>query len=130
MTEATVAAILYKDGKFLLVKRRYEPFKGRWCLPGGHIDEFEIAKYAVKREVKEETNLEFEPVFFNYYDEIIRAERWHAVVLVYHGKFKGEEKAVSQDSEMVKWFNVDEIKRLHMAFFHKDIIMDFLKHKL
>lgn len=130
MPDTTVAAILYKDGKFLLVKRRFEPFKGRWCLPGGHIDEFEIAKYAVKREVKEETNLEFEPMFFNYYDEIIRAERWHAVVLAFFGKFKGEEKVASGDVDDIKWFTIDEIKRLHLAFFHKEIIMDFLKHEI
>ena len=130
MTEATVAAIIYKDKKFLLVKRRFEPFKGRWSLPGGHIDGFEIAKYAVKREVKEETNLEFEPVFLNYYDEIIRAEGWHAVVLAYHGKFKGEEKVNEKDVEQVKWFTIDETKRLHMAFFHKEIIMNFLKHEV
>jgi len=130
MPDTTVAAILYKDGKFLLVKRRFDPFKGRWCLPGGHIDENEIAKYAVKREVKEETNLEFEPVFFNYYDEIIRAEIWHAVVLAFYGKFKGEEKTASEDVDDIKWFTMDEIKKLHLAFFHKEIIIDFLKHEI
>ena len=35
-----------------------EPFKGCWCLPSGHVDENETLKQALKREFKEETNLD------------------------------------------------------------------------
>lgn len=49
-----------KDGKILLLKRNTEPFKGFWHLVGGHVEENETLKEALKREFKEETNLDVE----------------------------------------------------------------------
>ena len=128
MTDATVCGILFKDNKFLLVRRAYEPYKGRWCLPGGNIEEYELAQSAVAREVKEETNLEFEPKFYKYFDEILRAENWHAVVLAFTGTFSGEEKA-GEDSSEIKWFTYEELKNRSLAFNHKFIIDDFMKNE-
>lgn len=47
-----------KDGKLLLLKRRTEPFEGCWGLVGGHVEENETLKEALRREFKEETNLD------------------------------------------------------------------------
>ena len=41
----------------LLVKREKEPFKNKWCLPGGFIEKNETSKEASKRILKKETNL-------------------------------------------------------------------------
>jgi ADP-ribose pyrophosphatase YjhB (NUDIX family) len=49
-----------KNGKVLLVKRDIEPFKGYWGLVGGHVDEGETVKEALKREFLEETDLNIE----------------------------------------------------------------------
>ena len=46
-----------KDGRLLLLKRRVEPFKGYWSLVGGHVDDNETLKEALRREFKEETCL-------------------------------------------------------------------------
>jgi ADP-ribose pyrophosphatase YjhB (NUDIX family) len=42
----------------LLLKRNVEPFKGCWHVAGGHVEENESLKEAVKREFKEETGLD------------------------------------------------------------------------
>ena len=67
MPETTVGAIItIRDGtctKILLTQRAIDPFKGFWCLPGGHIDPRESAEQAIAREIKEETGLEFQPQF-------------------------------------------------------------------
>ena len=55
-----VDGTLQKDGKLLLLKRNVEPFKGFWHVPGGHVEENETPKEALKREFKEETNLDIE----------------------------------------------------------------------
>ena len=52
-----VDGVYVKNGKILLLKRRAEPFKGCWHLIGGHVEENETLKEALKREFKEETNL-------------------------------------------------------------------------
>jgi 8-oxo-dGTP diphosphatase len=55
-----VDGVYIKDGKILLLKRNTEPFKGYWHLVGGHVDENETLKEALKREFKEETNLDID----------------------------------------------------------------------
>ncbi len=55
---AAVGAIVTNDsGELLLVRRARNPQKGCWGLPGGFVDRFETIEDAIKREVKEETNL-------------------------------------------------------------------------
>jgi ADP-ribose pyrophosphatase YjhB (NUDIX family) len=53
-----VDGVYVKDGKILLLKRNVEPFKGYWHVVGGHVEEYETLKAAVKREFKEETGLD------------------------------------------------------------------------
>lgn len=47
----------YKYLSILLVKRNKEPFKDKWCLPGGYVYENEISKEASKRILEKETGL-------------------------------------------------------------------------
>jgi 8-oxo-dGTP diphosphatase len=56
------AIVLNKNNKFLLVKRKenQEIHPGKWLLPGGKLEEDESLFQALKREIKEETNLEIE----------------------------------------------------------------------
>lgn len=53
----TVDAIVKKGKKLLLIQRKKNTFKGKWALPGGHVDYNEDPKKAVLRELKEETNI-------------------------------------------------------------------------
>jgi ADP-ribose pyrophosphatase YjhB (NUDIX family) len=55
-----VDGVYIKDGKILLLKRSVEPFKGCWHLVGGHVEENETLKEALRREFKEETNLDID----------------------------------------------------------------------
>ena len=56
---AAVAGIITdRSSKLLLTIRKNEPYKGKYDLPGGFIDQWEKAEDALKREIKEELNLE------------------------------------------------------------------------
>ena len=52
-----VGGVVLRNGKILLVKRRFDPNKGKWSFPGGLVELGESVRDAVKREVKEETGL-------------------------------------------------------------------------
>ncbi|MBM3886887.1 NUDIX hydrolase [Candidatus Dependentiae bacterium] len=53
--EVSQAVVLQRqDGKILLL----EDFQGRWCLPGGRLEEGEAWLVGLQREVREETGIE------------------------------------------------------------------------
>lgn len=45
------------EGRLLVVRRRHEPARGRWSLPGGRVEPGESPAAAAAREVTEETGL-------------------------------------------------------------------------
>jgi 8-oxo-dGTP diphosphatase len=129
MPITTVAAIIKNEvGKILLTRRDIEPFKEQWCLPGGHIDENEKVFDAVVREAKEETGLDFEAEFFAYADEIIPEYDWHAVVMVFAGKGRGELAAQEGEVADIRWFPLDEARSLPLAFAHNKILDEYSSH--
>ena len=53
-------ALVIRNGKVLLVRRRIEPFRGYWDIPGGFCEVDEHPAETALREVREETGLEVE----------------------------------------------------------------------
>jgi len=58
----TATLVCVKNNNILLVRRAFEPEKGKWSLPGGFIELGETPEDAAIRELKEETNLNGVPV--------------------------------------------------------------------
>ena len=54
----SVEALIVMDSGLLFLKRKIEPVKGEWWLPGGRVHRGESLDCALHREVKEETGLE------------------------------------------------------------------------
>jgi len=57
-TIKVVAAIIRKDDKVFATQRGYGELKGGWEFPGGKIEDGETPHEALKREIKEELNVE------------------------------------------------------------------------
>jgi len=57
-----VGGVVIDRDRVLLVRRGREPLKGKWSIPGGLVEVGESLAGAVRREVKEETGLEVEPL--------------------------------------------------------------------
>jgi colanic acid biosynthesis protein WcaH len=55
---ASAEAVIVMDKKLLLFKRSIEPGKGEWWFPGGRIHKGEAPVETLRREIKEETDLE------------------------------------------------------------------------
>ena len=52
------ATLVVRNGQVLLVRRRNEPGRGKWCLPCGYEEADEAPADAARREAREETGLD------------------------------------------------------------------------
>ncbi len=123
-----VGAIITGGGgsgeKILLTRRAVEPYRGVWAIPGGHIERYETAEEALRREIMEEVGLLIEPRFFGYFDGIVRRRGIHGVVLVFTAVASGEPEARDEVAE-VGWFTADEALARRLAFDHHQIVEAF-----
>jgi 8-oxo-dGTP diphosphatase len=124
-----VDAMIGRDDKILLIKRKNEPFKGQWALPGGFVEYGESAEEAVIREVKEEANLDISiKALLGVYSKPERDPRGHVISICYTASAEGKEEG-GTDASNAAFFSPDEIKELKLAFDHKDIIADYMVSK-
>jgi 8-oxo-dGTP diphosphatase len=127
--KATVMGIITKPGsrgiEILLTRRSIEPFKDRWCIPGGHIEAGEKARDAAVREIKEETGLDWDAQFFTYSDEIFPDIDFYAVAGVFTAEGKGELKPQESEVKECRWFSLDEALKLDLAFNHNRVLKDY-----
>ena len=124
---ACVAGIIIKDSKILLTKRSKKIIieGGNWCLPGGHIKFFEEAEKAIKREIKEEINLNVKKSKFLFFqNEINPKNNLHNLVLIFLLETSGIPKPNWEVSE-IKWVDKKEIEKIDLAFNYKEILKIF-----
>jgi len=102
------------------VKRRNEPGKGKWSIPGGKVELGESLEQTVLREVKEETGLEVEnPEHIDIVNNIIADEdgrtKYHFVIIDFFVKVKGGRLAASSDAEDLQWVGFDMIGKYDLT---------------
>jgi len=127
--EIAVDAIVFgynkEDGvRLLLIKRKYNPFKGEWAIPGGFVLDNESLEDAVERELQEETGVKI-----NYLEQLYtfgkpdRDPRRRIISVAYFGLVKSsqfEKLNAATDAEEAQWFNINELPKL--AFDHQEIL--------
>ena len=83
---ATDCIVADEAGNLVLIRRRNEPFKGSYALPGGFVEAGETIEDACRREVKEETNLEiYDMRLVGVYSGPGRDPRGHVVSVAFRG---------------------------------------------
>jgi O-acetyl-ADP-ribose deacetylase (regulator of RNase III)/ADP-ribose pyrophosphatase YjhB (NUDIX family) len=123
----TVDAIIEINEGIVIIQRSNPPFG--WALPGGFVDYGESLEDAVRREIKEETNLEVTDLKqFHTYSEPGRDPRFHTIATVFIAKGQGSPKA-GDDAAGLKIVKLNEIEKIDFAFDHKKIIDDYLKFR-
>jgi ADP-ribose pyrophosphatase YjhB (NUDIX family) len=105
-----VQGILERDGRVLLARRGREPRRGYWDLPGGFLHETEDAADGLRREFREETGLEVEPVRLLRIDIEPYGER-HVFSVTWLVRGDGDPVA-ADDVDEVRWFAADELPEL------------------
>jgi 8-oxo-dGTP diphosphatase len=129
---ADVAAFSLREDtglSVLLIKRGASPYKGRWALPGGFVDENEDAAKAARRELKEETGLVVGRRPFHHlgaYSAPKRDPRHRVVSMSYWTTAAPDTEAVAADDAAdVRWWPVAEaLASKRLAFDHATILAD------
>lgn len=117
-------AVAQGNLEVLLIKRKYEPFKSFWALPGGFVLDSDFSlEDAATRELYEETNVS------NVYLEQLytfgnrgRDPRGRVVTVAYLALLRQEglELRASTDASGVAWWPLSELPAL--AFDHEHIV--------
>lgn len=126
-----VGAVIVCNGKILLEKRRSEPGKGKWSVPGGLVELGESTEQAVVREVKEETGLDVEnPELIDVVNNIILDEngevKYHFVIVDYFLKLKGGDLNAADDAEELNWVALTEAENYNIT----KTLREFLKRNM
>lgn len=121
--DAVVFAYQAQDLQVLLIQRKNEPFKGKWALPGGFVEDNESLDTAVSRELEEETGICTTNLSqFYTFGKPDRDPRGRAISVAYYTEVdqaKVNPQAASDAAE-VQWFSVLHLPEL--AFDHADIL--------
>ncbi|MDI6724386.1 MAG: NUDIX hydrolase [Methanobacterium sp.] len=122
------AVIICENNEIALIKRKNDPYKDSWALPGGFVEYGETVESAVLREVKEETGLEVDLVtMVGVYSDPDRDPRGHTVTICYLAKKVGGNLKADTDASKANCFKKDEISGLKLAFDHDFILKDAFK---
>ncbi len=126
---SSVDLIVQYNKGIVLVRRKYEPFKDFWALPGGFLENGkENLEEAAVRELFEETDLRAKVDdlrLVGVYSDPRRDPRGHVISHVYKvKKFSGYLKA-KDDAAEVSFFKELPLK---LAFDHDKILRDYFKN--
>lgn len=137
-TFVTTDAVVVHSGHVLLVRRRAEPGKGLWALPGGFVGQDETVLEAALRELREETRLKLPlPVLkgslknTHVFDHPQRSLRGRTITHAFHFAFaQGALPPVkgADDADKARWFSVAEALQMGPQLFddHLHILEFFL----
>ena len=123
----TVDIIIERVTGIVLVKRKNDPYKGHYALPGGFVDVGETVEHAAIREAKEETGLDIEiEGLVGIYSDRARDPRGHAVSICYRAKGRGIVCSGS-DAECAIVVSLGQLPKL--AFDHDKMIDDYRRRE-
>lgn len=135
---STADAVVICSGHVLMIKRRAEPGKGLWALPGGYVNAYtdKSVEDAAIRELREETMIKVPaPVLrgsivrSKVFDAIDRSPRGRIITHAFYIQLPdGELPKVkgSDDAEKARWVPIAEVNSEECFEDHYEIIQHFL----
>ena len=123
-----VGGVVIDRGRALLIRRGSEPLKGEWSIPGGMVELGEELAEGVKRELKEETGLDVEPIeCILVFDRIMKeGERvkYHYVIADYLcRRIRGRLRPASDVTD-ARWVRREDLPQYHLTEMATSLILD------
>ncbi len=127
----TVDIFIFDENQnFILIKRKNDPYKDYWALPGGFVDYGECVENAAIREALEETSINIKlDELIGVYSDPSRDPRGHTVSIAYSAKGNMEEMKADDDASDINIFTKKDLEKISLAFDHEQIINDCFNAK-
>jgi ADP-ribose pyrophosphatase YjhB (NUDIX family) len=122
-----VGGVVVHRRRALLIRRGCEPHKGQWSIPGGMLELGEELAEGVRRELKEETGLEVEPLqIVAAFDRIMREGKrvkYHYVIVDYVCRVKRGRLKPASDVVDARWVRREEMPQYHLSEMATKVIL-------
>jgi nucleoside triphosphatase len=133
--EATVGALVVNGKGEVLIVRSHK-WGDKFTVPGGHIELGERAEDAIRREVKEETGLDAEPVELLIVQQAIYPEdfyrRDHYIFMDYVCRTIKPGQPVRLDGvelQHYRWVRPEEALKLDLEHFTRNFVVKYLEER-
>lgn len=120
MPRAAVGAVVFHEGKVLLVRRGQAPASGWWAIPGGKIRPGETFAAAAEREILEETNIRIRAGEVVWVFDHIEYDRegslsFHYLIVDVLGEYIAGSPEAGDDALEARWVAPEDLARLPVA---------------
>ena len=123
-----VGGVVVHRHRALLIRRGCEPLKGEWSIPGGMLELGEELAEGVRRELKEETGLEVEPLgIVAAFDRITwegKRVKYHYVIVDYVCRLKRGRLKPASDVVDARWVRRDDLPKYHLTEMATKVILE------
>ncbi len=114
--KVVVAALVEKDGAYLLAKQVMEDGSDQWVVPGGKVEFSESLKEAAIRELKEETGFDIEITKFVDFHEAIHTKfDYHTVIFFFLAKIKSGSLVLEPELKDAQFFTREQMKEVKLV---------------
>lgn len=130
---ATVGALIH-DGAGNVLMIRTHKWSDLWGIPGGKIERGESSEDALKREIREETDLEISDIRFVMNQDCIDSAEFmrpeHFILLNYLAKASSHEVVLNDEAEDFRWVKLEEALQLELNTATKVLLQRVIDEKL
>lgn len=129
--KATITAVVIRNGKLLLLKRQEEPFKNMLDLPGGYLNYGEKPEEGLRRELKEELNVD---AILTFITAIPGTAYWknkeYAIIsFFYLADIGNQQISLNEENSSATWVRVRDIDPAVIAFDSNQEMASIIKDK-
>ena len=143
-----ITGIIRKDNKFLICKRspNEKAFPNKWCVPGGKIERgdfintpkdtqdhwLNIFEKVLRKEIKEETNLEIKNIGYVSSLVFIRPNGFSTIIVSLYADYDTEEVQLQHEElSDYAWVTLEQAKEYDLIEnIYEQLVMVEKKHKL
>ena len=115
--QLAVSAVIFREGKLLLLKRAKSPGHGLWSLPGGRVEFGESLHTALAREVDEEAGLQIDIVALAGWREVLPGAGGggHYLIMSFAARWVANEPRLNEEHDDFKWIEPGQFGDLKLT---------------